>query len=186
MNLLYPPPEFKLQQDPDEFTHLLLLFHHYGPRRILEIGSAEGGTIWSWSHNCVPEAHITAVSLFDESGFTDPRPFVPQWEQEGKCTITTISGSSLEEATILEIKKHAPFDWIFIDGDHVEASVRIDYRTALETAMTNGLIVFHDIAFENTPYLEVLPVWKEVMATGNTIQIIHTPKQLGLGIVFAP
>lgn len=180
----FPPPTIRLHQDLSEFTQLLLIYQHFWPRRVLEIGSADGGTVWSWSHNGERGVQITAVSLFEQKDYKDPRLLFKKWEDECFCKITAINGDSHDPKVIEQMKANAPFDWIFIDGDHSADSVRTDYETCRSMAAHPSIIVLHDIGFPDGPNLQVGPLWDELSKTNNTTRIVRNPGTLGIGVLF--
>jgi predicted O-methyltransferase YrrM len=186
MNIKLPPAEIRAYQDPYELEQLLALFQYYAPKRILEIGSASGGTTWCWAHNAIPGAEITAVSLFDSADYVDPRPLFPVWEKECQVTIRPINGDSHSPEIVESVGAFAPFDWIFIDGDHHIDSARADYRNYTNLAAAPAIAVLHDIAWipELTHDLEVRPLWDELQAKFATTRIVSAPNQIGVGLVF--
>lgn len=186
MKIQLPPDTVRAYQDPYELEQLLVLFHHYAPKRILEIGSASGGTIWCWAHNSNPGTEITSVSLFDSTDYVDPRPLFLEWEKERQVTIRTIHGDSHHPGTIESVSVFAPYDWIFIDGDHKIDSVRADYTNYTNFAAKPAVVVLHDIAW--IPYLnhelEVRWFWEKLEAECATTRIVSRPNQIGVGLVF--
>jgi predicted O-methyltransferase YrrM len=124
-------------QVPWEFEHLLELVLKYDPRRILEIGSYEGGTLWHW----LRQADMV-VSVDDHMRRRDDWE---KWAADEHVELHTIQGDSQHPAIVDAAGEHGPYDMIFIDGDHTPVAVRNDYMNYRPMLADGGCIVFHDI-----------------------------------------
>jgi Methyltransferase domain len=91
-----------------------------GLKRVLEIGSKDGGTLWLW-RQLAPE--VVSIDI-------EPVPF----EGEG---VTLIQGDSHEVSL-----RGPSFDLIFIDGDHTYEGAKQDFQDFSPLA---PIIVLHDI-----------------------------------------
>lgn len=182
--ITYPPP-MRIQQNAREFLQLLAIYRACKPKRVLEVGVADGGTLWCWAHNCEPGTRIVAVSRYDEPEFTDPRPMFAQWGREGGCEIV---GVDVEREEVPEHLRQ--FDWAFIDADHHYESYQADWARYSAWAAPGAVIAFHDVA-------EVVPseryrkqgkrFWDELSAAHETISIVFNPGLAnGIGVVFMP
>lgn len=120
-------------QSPAELRQAVELYRRVQPRRVLEIGSLYGGTLQAWLEGD-PDV-VVAV---------DPNPrFDPAGLSE---RLTLIVGRSQEADVQQLLHERAPFDWIFIDGDHSMDAVMSDVELAFQLLNDNGgYILFHDI-----------------------------------------
>jgi predicted O-methyltransferase YrrM len=108
-------------------------------KRILEIGSYKGNTAKLMAENTGPDTHIFTLDIDPDHGSV-----FRGTPQETKIT-RIIGDSSLENAS-----KHAPYDLIFIDGDHGRKGAYRDSLVALEVLSDDGVILWHD--YHNTNY----------------------------------
>lgn len=108
-------------------------------KRILEIGSYKGTTAMLMAENSPPDTKIFTLDI--DPGHGSVFRGTPQEEK-----ITRIVGdSSLENAS-----RHAPYDFIFIDGDHGRKGAYRDSLVALEVLSDDGVIFWHD--YQNHDY----------------------------------
>jgi len=53
----------KVLQDPQELEAILLLYRKLRPKKVLEIGSLYGGTLWHWIQKSEPGTVIVSVDM---------------------------------------------------------------------------------------------------------------------------
>jgi predicted O-methyltransferase YrrM len=131
----YPIP--CVGQVPEELAQLVTLYKERRPKRVLEIGVWHGGTLREWLAGW-PDL-VVAV---------DPDPQLPRgFNRRVKhgTEFVLITGRSQAAETVDGIRNHAPYDWIFIDGDHERTAVKADADLALSVVAPGGLILLHDI-----------------------------------------
>src|SRR5262245_24442513 len=109
-------------QDEAEFAQLLDLYKERQPRRVLEVGTWHGGTLYHWLVNAAPNAVVVAV---DDRHFN--APIYPTWVPPG-VELVTIRGNSTDPDVILNVWRHGPYDFTFIDADHHDEMVRADWK----------------------------------------------------------
>ncbi len=120
-----------------ELDAVKVLYNERGPRKVLEIGVYYGGTLRAWLTHAAPDATIVAV----DPDHKNPDLY-ENWRHED-TTLVVLNGRSSEVAD--EIRAHAPYDWVFIDGDHSEAGVRFDIGLTVPLVKKGGLLLIHDI-----------------------------------------
>ena len=182
-------------QDEGELKRLIELVKELKPKRILEIGSLHGGTLWYWMH-AAEGAEIVSidsgVQSFD-SRFSDIEQarleLWPEWELETGCTITQVRADSTFAYTIEEAAKYAPYDFIFIDGGHWYEVALADFQNYWPMLRKGGLLAFHDIAYPdgNPDNYNVGRVWREVRELGCWQEIIreNNPEGTwGIGVMY--
>lgn len=189
-------------QDPWELAQLVDLYLQLEPRRVLEIGTNNGGSLIFWAQFAAPFTTIVSVDLGERDQYKEFSPHFDSWLAPG-ASLHTIIGDSHNEETFLEIMAHGPYDFIFIDGDHSYAGVRSDWITANLAAAPRAVVAFHDIICERTPEDEVLygpcdvhKLWAEIKSHRDylTKEFIagekasypthENPEHLGIGVVY--
>lgn len=183
VNFMISPHSPHLMQIPEEFEQLLDIYKAKKPKRILEIGVANGGTLYHWIRFAPPNATIVAVDL------QLPWEVMDDTDEDFDIAIIGIEGNSQHSSIANQVKQHAPFDFIFIDGSHDFDDVRSDWETYGQMmAAAKSIVVFHDIAHHFRPGFnsDVEFVWEEIKNQGYTCaEIIAEPLQGwgGIGVV---
>ncbi len=180
-------------QIKEEFIELLKKYTEIEPKYILEIGTANGGTLFCLCKLAPEDATIISIDL-------PGGPFgggYPQWKihvykafAKPKQKIYLIRENSQNIKTfekILEILNGEKLDFIFIDGDHSYNGVKSDFRLYSSLVSAKGLIALHDIAPNGEPALVggVPEFWNEIKNTlrpEQYVEIINSPNQIGYGI----
>ena len=184
-----------IYQDEGELNRLIELVKELQPKRILEIGSLYGGTMWYWMH-AVKGAEIVSVDIgvgAPDSRFSDMEyariNLWPEWERETGCIITQIRADSTSPETVKSVKEYTPFDFIFIDGGHYYETVISDWKNYWPMLRKGGLLAFHDIAYPdgNRDNYGVGRAWREVRDNGKWQEFIreNNPEQwMGIGVMW--
>lgn len=173
--------EIKCEQHEGELAALLQL----GQRRksILEIGSRYGGVLTGFHHTCPPDTKIYSIDLgWDVEGCKEPHAdelkAAVDWIASQGRHIELKSGDSKSLECIAWAKERAPFDLIFIDGDHSYEGVAADWQNYGALAQIIG---FHDIA---NPNLGVMRLWHELAPQYNTAQWRQKNSIMGIGVIY--
>lgn len=168
-------------QHQAEFDQLLDLYKTRAPHTVLEVGTYHGGTLYHWLQYAAQDAIVVSV---DHHVHADNRHLFPTWARND-VHLHVISGDSTDPATAELAAEHAPYDWIFIDADHHDASVRADWKLYGALAAPGGIVVFHDITPGPDPAIQVAPLWAELTTSQDTSEIKLT-NGFGIGIVHIP
>jgi predicted O-methyltransferase YrrM len=144
-------------QIEEEFRALARLVERRRPRTVLEIGTADGGTLFAHTRLAHPNALIVSIDLpHGPFGGGYPPWRIPLYE--------SFAGPE-QELRLLRVDSHAPstvelleraldgrrIDYAFIDGDHTFDGVRQDFELCLRFAAPDAVIAFHDIAPNPSP-----------------------------------
>jgi predicted O-methyltransferase YrrM len=113
------------------------------PRKVLEVGSAAGGSFLAWCAVAVSQAVLVSVDIAQHEenqelmrSYAGPRQ-----------TTYFIRGDSHDPETARLVREYdTGFDFLFIDADHSEASVRADWADYSPFVRPGGLVGFHDIS----------------------------------------
>lgn len=121
-------------------------------RRMLEIGTANGGSLFLFAQTVRPDAHIISVDLHHgQFGGGYPAwklPLYRAFARDGQ-RLDLVRGDSHAPETVAQVHDllgAEPLDFLFIDGDHTYDGVRRDFETYGPLVRPGGLIAFHDIA----------------------------------------
>lgn len=186
-------------QIPEEFRALARRVAERRPRTVLEIGTADGGTLFAHARLAHEEALIVSLDL-PEGPFGGGYPAwrIPLYESfsgpRQKLVLLRTDSHAAATAELLDtLLDGRRFDYMFIDGDHTYDGVRQDYELCLRFASPDAMIAFHDIAAQPNPEWSssadlppaddaVHGFWNEVKRTHAHEEIIHDAKQAGYGI----
>jgi predicted O-methyltransferase YrrM len=174
-------------QHEQEFAQLLDVYRELEPRRVLEVGTFHGGTLYHWLTNA-PEG-ATVVTVDNYAAGVDNRHLYGGWTPEG-VSLQVIAGKSAAESTVAQAKAWAPYDFIFIDAGHYYTEVKADWEAYLPLAQMRAVIALHDILTHPAhPEIEVGRLWAEIKAEGyETEEFVADPDADwgGIGVVRLP
>jgi len=154
-------------QMEEELQRLATDVRELRPRRVLEIGTANGGTLYLWTRLAAPDATILSVDLpagKGGGGFSLQR-----------AAIYRRFASSAQKVHLLRVDSHAPetrdrvvdlfggepVDFLFIDGDHSYKGAKQDWDSYASLVRPGGLVAFHDIGLDFAGR-EVKQLWDEI------------------------
>jgi len=151
-------------QSRNEFISLLNILSNSKPVRLLEIGTASGGTLFMFTRVASDNATIVSVDLPGGAfGGGYPPSRIPLYNAFSLPNqhLNLIRADSHSTETFELVKKsfgNEPVDFIFIDGDHTYEGVRSDFEMYKKLIKRGGYIAFHD-----TEYAEgVSRFWSEI------------------------
>lgn len=181
LEALYRDPDAPVQpqQQQWEFQKLLDIYEKLGPRVILEIGSAEGGSLYQFMKHSPPGGLFVSV----DSTFC-----IDQWQvwiEKFNHTFHAIVGDSIAPDIIDKVKFVAPkVDFLFIDGGHDYEHVKSDFLNYGPLVRSGGLIVLHDIIHSS---YGVYKLWSEFRRCGFiTQELLGCPDEdeYGTGVIY--
>lgn len=161
-------------QIKSEIKSLLEFIKKENPKRIMEIGTAKGGTLFLLSKIASKDALIISLDLPGGSfggGYSLWK--IPLYKSfaKDKQKIRLIRVDSHKVKSLQKIKKilkGKKLDFLFIDGDHTYEGVKKDFELYQQLVRKGGKIAFHDIAVHDaaiiptTQKCEVRRFWKEL------------------------
>lgn len=171
----------ELLQVESEFEPVLEIYRDLKPKRVLEIGCWDGLSLKAWLTEADPEL-VVAVDLEHRN-----RGDYDAWVKPG-TELVLYTGMSQAQEQAEAMQKHAPYDWVFVDGDHGDWGVRTDVETCEPLVKPGGYLILHDITppagTESYPPGVVLA---EFEARGRHVQRFEDPKpetwSHGIGVV---
>ncbi|MBP6716182.1 MAG: class I SAM-dependent methyltransferase [Acidobacteria bacterium] len=186
---LYRARRIGLVQRHSEIRALFQRVKSMRPRRVVEIGTAYGGSLYLWTRAAADDAVIVSVDL-------------PPWERDDAWeaqkvaqfrrfarrdqAVTMIRASSHDPASLAAVREAMggePIDVLFIDGDHSLDGVRQDVADYGPLVRAGGIIALHDIHPHSRGWGGDVPqLWPELAATHRTRELIENRAQDGFGI----
>lgn len=181
----------KAKQQPSEITALAKIVKASSPKRILEIGTNRGGTLYIWCRYTDANKIVSLDLPEGDFGGGYPPSKIPFFESfaENTGSIEFFLRNSHHPETLEKIKScfEEPIDFLFIDGDHTYDGVKSDFEMYKPLVAENGIIALHDIVHHpNHPDVEVDKFWNEIKERYETKEIIASEEQDwgGIGVVY--
>jgi predicted O-methyltransferase YrrM len=172
----------KIGQSRSEILNLLQILEKPKPRRILEIGSAYGGTLFLFSRIASEGASIISI----DKGISAWR--IPLFKSFATANqeIHLLRRDSHNQMTLAKVKailNDAKLDFLFIDGDHSYEGVKKDFEMYSPLLKKNGMVAFHDIVpHPLNSGCEVSEFWNEIKQEFENIEIVRDWNQGAHGI----
>lgn len=166
--------------NPSDFLEILTEMERFNPKVILEIGTRQGYSSRAFYDAFHPELLIT-IDILSESE-------MPGGIQKihGDPNVHYVVGDTnliTTAAEVQELLAGRKVDVLFIDGDHMEQTVRRDFKNYSPFVRPGGLIIMHDTQ-EQRVDLEVWKVWPEIRANHNTREIPMHEGNCAAGVGF--
>lgn len=184
-----------IYQDEGELNRLRDLVRDAKPRRILEVGSLFGGTLWAWMNDS-PGAQVVSVDIGVDSfdyRFEDVeggRRMWPTWANTTGCDLTQVRADSTAAETLATVRQYGPFDFIFIDGGHTYEVALADMNNYWQMLAPGGFMAVHDIAYPDTNPVGygVAKAWREARQQARAWTEILRPENpegiWGIGVMW--
>lgn len=184
---------FRPLQVPYEIAELCRRVHEARPTRVLEIGTAKGGTFYLFCRVAHQNATLLSIDLpHGWFGGGYPRwklPLYRAFSSLGQHAYF-IRADSHADSTLSSVKtilKGDQVDFLFIDADHSFQGIKRDFEMYSALVRRGGLVALHDILPNRfDPDIKVSDFWAHTRAIYNTEQIIFDVDQghSGIGIVY--
>jgi predicted O-methyltransferase YrrM len=156
------------------------------PRRVCEIGTSAGGTLYLLTRVSEPDALIVSIDLTTAPHTAALRE---RLARPGQRLVSIAGDSHLDEA-FAELERllgGEKLDALFIDGDHSYDGVRADFERYAPLVREGGIVALHDIKEDfgvDSPSIsgDVPRFWRELKEHHRTEELIADPEQDGYGI----
>lgn len=172
-----------------EISQLLKLVDRIKPGVIFEIGTANGGTLFLFSHVASKAAVIISVDLPGGKfggGYPKWREFLYKSFilQGQKIHLLRADSHKTETLEQVEAVLHGrKVDFLFIDGDHTYEGVKKDFELYSPLVKKGGIIAFHDIVPGPKEGVGGVPeFWREIKDDYDSEEIVEDWDQNGCGI----
>jgi predicted O-methyltransferase YrrM len=183
----------KPMQIKEEFTELLKIYVEKQPKIFLEIGTANGGTLFSFCKLAPEDAILISIDLPKGKfggGYPDWKiPLYQAFKKENQQLYLLREDSHNIETLnkVKDILNDRNIDFLFIDADHTYEGVKKDFEMYSPLVAKEGIIAFHDIV-KYPPELgcNVDKFWDEIKKEFQFKEIIKDKNQMayGIGVVF--
>lgn len=154
------------------------------PRRVLEIGTDNGGTLYLLAWASAPDARILSLDIREYSRLR--RQLFRSFGRRGQRIDVRQCDSHLPltHAFVKRFFGGTPIDLLFIDGDHSYEGVRRDFELYEPLVRTGGMIALHDIVDGPKGSVGGVPrFWPEARASLiDPTEIVRAWDQGGYGI----
>ncbi len=184
------------RQNPVEIENLFNEICNLNPKRVLEIGTARGGTLYLWTQAATDDATLVSVDLpgGDFGGaYAGCRTELYRAFTKGKQQLHLFLEDSHDKSTLEKVAarfNNKPIDFAFIDGDHTYEGVKADFNDYGPLVRAGGIIAFHDILYrEKQPSIRVNMLWKELQEQYDCTEFIGpegSGKKIGIGLLRVP
>jgi predicted O-methyltransferase YrrM len=157
------------------------------PRRVVEIGTAGGGTLFLLTRVAADDARIVSVDIKGGEfggGYTRRRKLLYRQFARAQQQLSLILGDSHARETRDAVARAAggPIDFLLIDGDHRYEGVRADFDMYAPLVGPGGLIAVHDIVPGDAAVVGGVPrFWQEVRDS-SAEEFVESWDQRGYGI----
>ncbi len=176
-------------QVKEEILELLKILEKKKPQTILEIGTANGGTLFLFSRIASQDAVIISIDLPEgKFGGGYPKWKIPLYKSFATQNqkIHLIRADSHNQETLEKVKNilgNQKVDFLFIDGDHSYEGVKKDFEMYSPLVRGNGIISLHDIVHHPlVPECQVEKFWREIRNNFQNQEIVKNWQQGGFGI----
>jgi cephalosporin hydroxylase len=138
-------------QIPEEITALLRILEAESPRTVLEIGTAQGGTLFMLTRVAAPDALVVSVDLRrGQFGGGYPAWRAPLYRSFARADqrVELVVGDSHDPRIGQRIRRlldGRALDFLFIDGDHSYEGIRRDFADYTPLVRPGGVVALHDI-----------------------------------------
>lgn len=174
----------------EEFKKFLQVFKDKSPKTILEIGTANGGSLFSLCKLAPKDAIIVSIDLPEGKfggGYPEWKtPIYKLFKKDEQQLFLLREDSHLEQTVtkIKEILNGKQIDFLFIDGDHSYEGVKKDFEMYSSLVKNDGIIAFHDIAPNGLEKFTggVPRFWKEIKNKYVHKEFVENENQVGYGI----
>ncbi len=153
-------------QKQDELYSMICYLMLSPPTRVLEVGSAAGGTFLAWCACATDDAVIVSVDINQ----FDPDQELMESYAKADQSVHFVRGDSHASETKQQVQEICnEFDFLFIDADHSEIAVRADWKDYSPLVESGGFVGFHDIC-DGGP---IGDLWKELAHDYPNIKFIQ-------------
>ncbi len=184
---------FRPAQIREELLPLVERVRQLRPERVMEIGTAGGGTLYLWARMASPQAVIISVDLprgpFG-GGYPIFRSLVYRRLASSHQRIHLLRADSHLEETVNRVRRllsGQKLDFLFVDGDHTYEGVKQDWQMYSPLVRRGGLIAFHDIAtvFESREWGQagVKRFWNELKGSHEYAEYVVPDSPYGIGVI---
>lgn len=172
----------------EELETLAKLIAEREPSVVMEIGTAVGGTSYTWCRWLDSAELVISLDMpgGEFGGGYNQRKLSLFQTFASETEVSFVRADSHDSSTvdaIQDILDGRDVDFLFIDGDHRYEGVKDDFHTYRRFVADDGVIAFHDIVPGPPDNVGGVPeFWREIERQQPTDVIVNDWKQDGYGI----
>ena len=184
-------------QKAKELSALISLLKKRKLHTVVEIGTAKGGTFYTWCKIAEPNAVIISIDLPNGpfgGGYTmkEMKKFKKFGKKNQKLYFLRKNSQLLKtRKELIRLLKGKEIDFLMIDGDHTFKGVKKDWDLYSQLVKQNGIIALHDIVHHTkVPECQVDQLWKQIKKQYKHKELIN-PKDVrtwgpwgGIGVIY--
>jgi predicted O-methyltransferase YrrM len=180
-------------QVQSEVSELLKIVNETKAKVILEIGTADGGTLFLFSHTAAEGATMISIDLPGGrfgGGYPAWRTLLYKSFALPGQRMCLLRADSHKRDTLEQVKAildGREIDFLFIDGDHTYEGVKMDFEMYSPLVKRAGIVAFHDIVpHPSETGCEVSKLWKEVKLRYSHLELVKDQSQnwAGIGVIY--
>lgn len=184
-------PLIRPLQVPSELNRFADIVASIRPKKVLEIGTLQGGTLCILARLSAPDARIISIDLPGGKfggGHSKLRSLLCHTFGKLFQRMHLIRGDSHSEQVAAGVRKiMQSLNVLFIDGDHTYEGVKHDFLSYSPLVRSGGIVAFHDIAdHPKETGCDVSRFWNEVKTSYRHEEIIENRGQgwAGIGVLY--
>lgn len=179
--------EYNAKQNRSEIRTVAHILSDNEPQTVVEIGTAQGGSLVVWSQFLDSVDYIVSIDK-DHTVESMNKCESMVVDTEIRC-IDSVSQDLNAVNRTREFVQPNGIDFLYIDGGSLKHEVRTDYYNFSDMVNPGGIIAFHDILThkERPGSVDVYEVWKEVREDASEfVEIIETidATEYGFGLMY--
>lgn len=135
------------QQHAEEFWSMLDILSKNGTKRVLEIGSAAGGTLPFFDQLVGLGGLVIGMEPDTDGGFSAISPKYSSYKP--LSSLNALNGFSWDPRIyqlVIDLVGDQKLDFMFIDGDHTYEGANRDFEYYKPLVREGGIVGFHDVA----------------------------------------
>lgn len=185
-----PDAPVQANQYAVEFKELLRLVEAAQVSKVLEIGTFLGGSLYQWLRRMMPGGLLVAVDLPGATWGMPDTASPDAWRQWGiqkNIRVFPVLADSHNPQTVSQVHNFAPFDLVFIDGDHSYEGAKKDWDNYRYMVRKGGMVVFHDILQDpSRDGIGVWQLWQEISGIYRSLALTSFGGQSekGIGVIW--
>lgn len=179
--------QYNAKQSRAELRTVAHILSDLEPKTVVEIGTAQGGSLFVWSQYLDSVDQIVSI----DKGHTKKSIQMCQ-SMSDDVNIQCLACKSQNPVAVDETSRLVQpegIDFLYIDGGSLECEVLSDYNNFSDMVNPGGVIAFHDILThrERPEDVEVYDVWKKVRKDATEfVEITETidSTEYGYGLMY--
>lgn len=181
------------QQKKSEWVKVLEKARRRSPQTVLEIGTGQGGSLYSICRSLRTVETIITVDLPPgKTGLRYPKQKENFFHEFSEKNLHIIRGDSQRKTTrdkVNGVLEGRTLDLLIIDGDHSYQGVKKDFESYIDLTSSDAMIVFDDVFTHKREEFEkdshgVIDFWKEIKSEYEHEEIVEPDgRSKGIGVI---